>query len=256
MKLRAFMVDDEPLALGRLARLLEETGRVEIVGQATDPELAIQALAGASIDVLFVDIQMPGMTGFELIGHLPPETLVVFTTAHNEYALKAFEVNSVDYLLKPIEPHQLDRALGKLERIRGGREPRPDLAALARELASALSPRPAAHYPERLPSRLGDKVQLVPLSQVTHIFARDKLTYAAVDGKECCLDATINELERKLDPEKFVRIHRSTIVNVAYVHELHAWFAGRMVLRLKDASSTQLTVARERVVHLKERLGF
>jgi two-component system LytT family response regulator len=263
MKLRAFLVDDEPLALGRLGRMLEETGRVEVAGQASDPHDAAEVLAragGDAVDVLFLDIHMPGMTGFDLLARLPFEPLVVFTTAHARYALKAFEVSSVDYLLKPIEPQQLDRAIAKLERIHGGREARPDLGALAAQLGEALAAARGApappRYPERLPARLGDKVQFVELARVTHIFARDKLTFAAEGDREHCLDATIAELERRLDPERFVRIHRATIVNLAYVHELHAWFAGRMLLRLKDDRKTELAVARDRVAHLKQRLGL
>jgi two-component system, LytTR family, response regulator len=254
MKMRAYLIDDERLALGRLRRLLEETGRVEIAGWASDPEEALAALSSQPVDVLFLDIQMPGMTGFELLGRLAEQPLVVFTTAYNQYALEAFEVNSIDYLLKPIERARLDRALGKLERVRGGQEPRPDLPALVQQLASALAAR-QARYPDRLASRLGDKTQFVELSRVTHIFAQDKLTYAATAHQEYCLDATIAELEQKLDPETFVRIHRSTIVNIAHVEELHAWFAGGMRLRLKDEKRTELTVARDRVKHLKHRLG-
>src|ERR1700704_3830930 len=125
--LRAFLVDDEQLALRRLARLLEQTGRVEIAGRSTDPVDAIAQLRILPVDVLFLDIQMPGMTGFEMLSQLPDEPLVIFTTAYHEYALQAFEVNSIGYLLKPVEMLQLERALNKLERIRGGSEPRPEL---------------------------------------------------------------------------------------------------------------------------------
>src|SRR6266566_9348581 len=117
--LRVFLVDDEPLALKRLSRLLQATGRVKILGSLTDPELAVSHLSKERVDVLFLDIQMPGMNGFEMLAHLPNQPIVIFTTAFDQYALRAFEVNSIDYLLKPVEPEQLDRALSKVERFRG-----------------------------------------------------------------------------------------------------------------------------------------
>jgi two-component system, LytTR family, response regulator len=119
-RLRAFLVDDEQLALDRLARLLERTGKVDVGGMTTDPAVAIESLTNASFDVVFTDIQMPGLSGFDVLAKLDPQPLVVFTTAYSQYALQAFEVNSIDYLLKPVDEKQLDRALNKLQRILGG----------------------------------------------------------------------------------------------------------------------------------------
>ena len=121
--LHVFLLDDEALALKRLARLLRESGRVEIVGQETDPEDALTKLeedgAREKIDALFLDIQMPGVNGFELLARLSWQPLVIFTTAYDEYALRAFEVNSIDYLLKPVESAHLERALNKLKLLKG-----------------------------------------------------------------------------------------------------------------------------------------
>src|SRR5947207_4609073 len=129
--MRAYVVDDERLAIDRLKRLLEATGRVTIAGASTDPETALDFLRSHQVDVLFLDIQMPALTGFELLERLDRDVAVVFTTAYDRYAVDAFTVNSIDYLLKPIEPARLDRALDKLERLTG--HPRPDARALARE---------------------------------------------------------------------------------------------------------------------------
>lgn len=253
--MKAYLVDDEPLALQRLSRLLRESGRVEVVGMSADPVDALDALRAGPADVLFLDIEMPGMSGFDLLGQLGADhPLVVFTTAYNQYALKAFEVNSVDYLLKPVEPEPLERALKKLERMRAGTEPAPDVGALLRRLETALDRAP--EYPERLASRLGERVEFVELAKVTHIYAKDKLTFAATRHKDYCLDQSIVELEQKLDPRKFVRIHRSTMVNIDFVHELYSWFAGRMLIKLNDEKRTELAVARDRVKVLKERLSL
>ena len=246
--IRAFVVDDEPLAVKRLSRMLRETGRVEGVGGSSDPVDALAVLSPASVDALFLDIQMPGMTGFEMLAMMDPQPMVVFTTAYDQYALQAFEVNSIDYLLKPIEERHLARALDKLERLRATPVPPPDWKALMAQLA-------AGGYPERIASRLGDRIQILELSNVTHFFAHDKLTYAATEAKNYVVDYTVSDLEQKLSPRSFCRIHRSTLVNLAWVKEMDAWFGGRILVRLKDAKSTELQVARERVSELKKRLG-
>lgn len=248
--MRAYLIDDEPLALRRLERMLRETGSVEIAGSSGDPEAALEALARTPVDVLFLDIEMPALTGFELLRKLVPQPFVVFTTAYNQYALQAFEVNSIDYLLKPVEEEQLNRALRKLESRNGA--PAPDLSAVLRRVLEQV--RPA--YPERIASKIGDRVELIDVSRVTHFYAEEKLTYAATESKNYMLDTTIADLEAKLDPRLFARIHRSTIVNLRMVHELHTYFAGKMLVRLKDAKRTELTVARDRVSSLKEKLGL
>src|SRR5690349_23948427 len=135
MPIRAFLVDDEPLALKRLSRMLAATGRVHEMGSLTDPVEAVDAILAAKPDVLFLDIEMPGMNGFQMLSKLDPQPLIVFTTAYDQYALEAFGVNSVDYLLKPIEAAQLTRALDKVDRMRRGVEPRPEIQTLLDRLA-------------------------------------------------------------------------------------------------------------------------
>jgi two-component system LytT family response regulator len=252
--MRAFLVDDEALALKRLSRMLSATRRVEIVGSDTDPVEAVQAVLEAKPDVLFLDIEMPEMTGFEMLAKLDPQPMIVFTTAYDRYALEAFGVNSIDYLLKPIEQAQLDRALDKIERMRGGGEPRQEIRELLHRLSAVAALQP--EFPARIASRIGERVEFVELSRVTHFFAADKLTYAATSVKNYVVDHTIQELEQKLDPRKFVRIHRATLVNIDFVCDLHAMFAGRMLVRLKDEKKTELTVSRDRVKALKQRLGI
>jgi two-component system LytT family response regulator len=255
-RIRAYLVDDEPLALRRLAHLLEETKRVEIIGSTSDPEEARKYLSGHPVDVLFLDIEMPGMTGFDLVQALAEQPRIIFTTAYNQHALKAFEVNSIDYLLKPVAREHLERALAKLDRLQRPAPPPSDqLRAVIAELRAHLGTG-SASYPDRIPSRVGGHVHLIELSQVTHFFARDKLSYAAVPGKSYVVDATIADLEQKLDPRHFLRIHRSTLVNLDFVEEMHGWFAGGVQVRLKDADRTELTVARDRVRALKDRLGL
>ena len=262
ISLRAFLVDDEPLAIERLQRLLASFPEIEIVGTATDPAKAVAALSDANsapIDVLFLDIQMPGINGFELLSRLTVQPFVIFTTAYDQHALRAFETNAIDYLLKPIEPEQLERALKKLGRIRPVAKPdwqqNPALPQLLRELTASLREGHAS-YPNRIASRVGERVSFLPLDEVTHFIAHDKLTFAVINGRRHCVDQTIADLEHRLDPAKFLRIHRSALVNVDWIHEVNSWFAGKVVLTLKDAQHTQLAVARDRVRTLKDRLGI
>jgi two-component system LytT family response regulator len=198
---------------------------------------------------------MPRLDGFEVLARLPTEPIVIFTTAYDQYALKAFGVNSVDYLLKPVEPEALERALQKVERFRGsGQSGQPDLQAVLKDLTDSVR-ETRRQYPDRIASRLGDRLWFVDLARVTHFYAEDKLTYAVSEGKAYCVDHTIVELERKLDPAKFVRIHRSTMVNVAWVKEVASLPGGALNVRLKDGKDTDLTVARDRAREFKVRLG-
>jgi two-component system, LytTR family, response regulator len=256
MKLRAYLVDDEPLALERLRRLLERTGRVEVTGSTTEPEKAVAALTVDPPDVCFLDIQMPRLNGFEVLARLPSQPVVIFTTAYDQYALKAFGVNSVDYLLKPVEPESLQRALKKVEGLRGsGQLAQPDLQALLKHLADSLR-ETKAEYPERIASRLGNRLWFLDLARVTHFYAEDKLTYAVSEGKAYCVDYAITELERKLDPKKFLRIHRSAVVNVDWIKEVASLPGGALNVRLKDREDTDLTVARDRAREFKARVGY
>ncbi len=255
MKLRAYLVDDEPLALERLRRLLERTGRVEVTGSTTEPEKAVAALTADPPDVCFLDIQMPRLNGFEVLARLPIQPIVIFTTAYDQYALKAFDVNSVAYLLKPVEPESLDRALKKVERLRGsGQLAPPDLQVLLKQLTESLR-ETKPEYPDRIASRLGERLRFLDLPRVTHFYAQDKLTYAVSGGKAYCVDYAIAELETKLDPRKFVRIHRSTVVNVDWIKEVASLPGGALNVRLKDGQDTDLTVARDRAREFKARVG-
>ena len=255
MKLRAYLVDDEPLALDRLHRLLDHTGRVEVAGSTTEVEEAVAALTADLPDLCFLDIHMPRLNGFEVLAKLPRQPVVIFTTAYDQYALQAFAANSVDYLLKPIEPESLERALNKVETLRAaGRAGPGDLYTLLEQVSDSLR-ETKPEYAERIASRLGDKLWFLDLDRVTHFYAENKLTYAVAEARAYCVDYAITELEKKLDPKKFFRIHRSTVVNLAWIKEVMFLPGGALLLRLKDARSTELTVARDRAAEFRTRAG-
>ena len=223
MKPRVFVVDDEELAVRRLVRMLEATDRVEIAGTATDPRDAI-ARIGDDIAAVFLDISMPEVDGFAVARRLPPNTVIVFTTAHDQHALRAFEVNALDYLVKPVRADALDRALDKLARRRGG---------------------------PRLTSRVGDRTHVVELDHVTHFFAEDKLTYAVTAEKSYVVDDSIAALEERHAADGFFRIHRATLVRLTAIAEV---LANPPRVRLRD-SGVELQVARDRVRAVKDALG-
>jgi two-component system LytT family response regulator len=258
-KLQAYLVDDEEPALKRLNRLLAATGRVEIIGSTINPYMAFEFLSIHQPDVLFLDIQMPEMNGFELLSQLKRQPPVIFTTAYDQYALKAFEVNSIDYLLKPVDPGHLDRALAKLDRLRSEPAPRwPDqreFQTVLQQLSRALGGIESV-YPERIPVRIGERTQLLELARVTHFFAEDRLTYAATENKRYCVDWPIAELEQKLSPKKFVRIHRAVLLNLDWMEDVTPSFAGRLSVRLKGQNRTELPVARDRARAFKTRIGL
>jgi len=252
--MRAFVLDDEPIAIDRLRHLLGAHPHVVVVGAQSDPAAALLSIRAAQPDVLFLDIEMPSMSGFELLEKLgTPQPLTVFTTAYEQYALDAFKVNSIDYLLKPIERADLARALAKLDRVMHGVETRGDIASLLQQMRDVLAHKPP-DYLVRVPSRTGSRVDFIDLADVAYFYAKDKLVFAATSAKHHALDLAIADLEGRLDPRQWLRIHRATIVNVAAVKEVHTSFGGKVVLRLKDGR-TDLTVPRDRVVDVKARLG-
>lgn len=258
LPLRVYLVDDEPLAVRRLTRLLNETGRVEIAGSAIEPATALDEIKNqaANLDALFLDVQMPGLNGFELLARLATYPPVVFTTAFDQYALQAFEVYSIDYLLKPVTAARLEKTLDKLEKWRAAKNT--NVAELQKiiELAAASfvkNQNAPVRSLDRLPSRMGGRVQFVEISQVTHFFAEDKLTFAATaENKFFPIDFSIADLEKRLENQRFVRIHRSALVNADFIQEVNGWFSGRVLVKLRDYKKTELVVARDRVRVLKD----
>ena len=222
MKLRALIADDEPLARERLRFLLSEDQEVEIAGECRNGREVVEALRESNVDVVFLDIQMPGKGGFEVFSevglqHMP---VTVFVTAHNEFALKAFEVQALDYLIKPIEPDRLQAALARArERIES------KTALLTQEqlksVLASLEERNANNtYPKRLLVRNGAKDTLVAVADIEWIEAADYYSCLHVGTKSFMLRETIKQLANDLDPSKFVRVHRSAIVNIDYVREI------------------------------------
>jgi two-component system, LytTR family, response regulator len=223
MKLKVLIADDEPLARERLRFLLSSDDEIDIVGECRNGRDVIAALKESRMDVLFLDIQMPGRGGFEVIeqigkAHMP---VTVFVTAHNEYALRAFEVHALDYLTKPIEPERLRTTLARVkERIASS------AALLTQEqlksvLASLENDNKAPkEHPKRLLVHNGAKDLFISVEDIEWIEAADYYSCLHVGTKNLMLRETIKQLASTLDPQKFVRIHRSVIVNMEHLQEI------------------------------------
>jgi len=223
MKLRALIADDEPLARERLRFLLSEHMDFEIAGECRNGSQVIAALKESSYDVLFLDIQMPGKSGFEIIEQIGAANMpvTIFVTAHNHYAVKAFEVHALDYLTKPVEPERLKAALSHV------RQRIASQAALMtqQQLKSMLAAlnEGSVHrqkYPRRLVVPNGTKDSFVNVDDIEWIEAADYYSCLHVGPKNLMLRETIKELANTLNPKKFVRVHRSAIVNVDHVREV------------------------------------
>lgn len=251
VRLRVYVVDDEPGALKQVVQSLKSTGRVEVVGTATTGETALAEVPALDVDALFLDIHMPGMTGFELLERLRTRALVVFVTAHDEHALRAFESAAIDYLLKPVKRERLERTLDRLESHRG--DPGASVQAVLEKLARHYPHTPA--YAERISLDLGQqRTQLVEVAKISHFLAQGRGTLAVTASGSHLVDRALGELEERLDPRQFVRIHRSAIVNLAWVAEVQPELGGRLIVKLKDGPRTELQVARDRARAFKERM--
>jgi DNA-binding LytR/AlgR family response regulator len=250
--LRILIVDDEPLARGRARRLAAGVPDVEVVGEAASAAEARRRIAETAPDLLLLDIQMPGEDGFALLESLDPRPAVVFVTAFDHYAVRAFEANAVDYLLKPFRPERLAEAIARVRQ----ELTRPEaLSQRLEELLRSMDRSPTAQHLERFTVRIGAKQLILKAEDVTWFGAEDKLVFAATDGDRHYVNFTLDQLERRLDPRRFARVHRAAIVNLDHAAALRPGFAGTWRLQLKDAARTEVPVSRARARILRERLG-
>ena len=240
---RTLIVDDEELARLRMRKQLEPyASKVEIVGEAQDGVSALEKIRSLKPDLVFIDIQMPGMTGLEVIAQLKDEEIpwIVFATAFDEYAIKAFEESAMDYLLKPIEADRLAATMAKLERLSS--KANPAVMDTVRKLIEAQNP--TANYLQRIQVKIGDRTLLLNIEQTIRFEAEDKYTTVHTDESKYVIDTPLVELEARLDPAKFMRIHRAHLVNISRIAEIQRQFGGRLKVVLNDKSKSGLPVSR------------
>ena len=262
-KIRTLVVDDEPLARRNIRLLLEGDPEIEIVGEAASGREALERIREHSPDLVFLDIQMPEMDGFGVLVRIVAAEMpvIVFVTAFDQYALRAFEFHALDYLLKPFDDARFEKALRQAKHQVEQR----DIKDLGRRLIALLEGRggqaPAGadgtreqpHYLSRLLIKSAGRVFFLKADEIDYVSAEDYYVKLHVGRKGHLLRETMNELESKLDPAQFVRIHRSTIVNLERIRELQQLFNGEYVVVVRDG--TELKLSRGRREHLEKLLG-
>ena len=245
--MRAVIVDDEELARAYLRELLSAHPEIEIAAECANGFEAVKAVGETSPDLLFLDVQMPKLDGFEVLELLsrpegsPP--VVIFVTAYDQYAMRAFDAQAVDYLLKPFSSDRFERALERARARLGERR-------LPLEVAAA---RPASARPQRIVVRDGARVHIIPLDKLDYAEAQDDYVALHSDGKSYLKHQTIAELESALDPARFVRIHRSAIVNLERIARIEPYGKESRIAILRDG--TRLPVSRSGYARLNEVMG-
>jgi two-component system, LytTR family, response regulator len=240
MKIRALIVDDEQLARQRVRLLLGEEPDVDVIGESEDGFQAVDQIEGTRPDLVFLDVQMPDMDGFEVLRRIPQPLLpvVIFTTAYDQHALRAFEVNALDYLLKPFKPTRFKQAIQRARNLIANQQ----AGVAARGLLAFLGQTPPpARQLTRLAVKTPGKVTFVELDQVQAIEAAGKYAVVQVGKENHVLRETMTSLESHLPPQRFLRISRSVIVNIDQIHELQPMFKGENLVVLKNGKTYPTT---------------
>jgi two-component system, LytTR family, response regulator len=237
--MRALIIDDERLARKELIKLLEDFPEVEILGEAANADEAIELINTLNPDLLFLDIQMPGKTGFELLEMLDSVPTVIFTTAYDEFALKAFEVNALDYLLKPIQLDRLNETISKLE------PPKPEKSA---------DEEPKLGLSDQVFVKDGDKCWFVGLKDIRYFESDGNYIKVFFDNFKPMIHKSLNALDEKLNDRDFFRASRKHIINLSWVENIEPWFNGGLMVKLKGGDKVE--VSRRQAAKFKEKMSL
>lgn len=241
--LKTILIDDESLAISRLRRLLDKhRDTIELIGDAPNGAEGLTLIESLRPDLIFLDIEMPLLNGFEMLSRLTTMPMVVFATAFDQYAIRAFEENSIDYLLKPIEAERLARSMQKIkalvERNEGFQPASNPMTESVMRLLSQMQPKKEIYS---ISVKTGEKIKLIPLSDIAFFEAEDKYVFlATMDGQKFLTTYTLTTLNEKL-PDTFVRVSRSVMVNRHKIAEIHRHFDGKFMLSMNDKKNTKLT---------------
>ena len=257
MDLQTVVVDDEQLAREELCFLLDRFDGVTVVGQAGDGPEALRVVGELDPDVVFLDVQMPGLTGFEVARELLSQqarSQVVFVTAYDQHALEAFDVNAVDYLLKPVDASRLEQAVDRVKR-----RLTPAQRSLANEELERLVDLVAKKQTrrERVAVKVDERIVLVTADDIIYVsLVDDAITIVTTSLVGTSNHRTLDELQAHLDPAVFWRVHRSHLVNINKVKEIVPWFSRNYILRMKDGKATEIPVSRSQTKRLREYLSL
>ncbi len=248
MKTTCLIIDDEKLARDLVKEYLEGFENIELIGECENGTEAVKAIDQKKPDIIFLDVQMPGMTGFDVLDEIAHEPHIIFTTAYDQYAIKAFERNAVDYLLKPIDEERFRLALNRaLKRQAAG-------SNKIEDLLFNLRPERTAHsFESHLFVQKSEKLFNLPVEDIQHLEASGDYTIITTKTDQFVSSSGIGKLEEILNPEEFIRVHRSTIINVSFLKEIERHFNGGMIVKMTNGktfpvSRTYAKVIRRRVV--------
>ncbi len=238
--MKALLIDDERLARSELRRLLAVHPQITIVGEAANAKQAREQIAALKPDLIFLDVQMPGETGMELLESLEaPVPQVIFTTAYDEFAVKAFELNALDYLLKPVDPVRLASAIDRLE-VKDRTAPTEKPARLATE--------------DKVFVREGDRCWFVEVKQIRLLESEGNYTRVHFDDAQPQLFRSLNAMEERLDPKFFFRANRRQIINFAWIEKIEPWFSGGLLVELKGGAKIELS--RRQAQEFREKMSL
>jgi len=240
--MRALIVDDERLARKELMKLLEDHSSIEVIGEAQNADEAFEMIETLNPDLLFLDIQMPGKTGFQLLEMLDSVPLVVFTTAYDEYALKAFDVSALDYLLKPIQPERLAEAVAKI--VQKEKDKKEAIENGEKKLG----------LNDQVFVKDGDRCWFVSLSNVRMFESDGNYIKVYFDANKPMIHKSLNALDEKLDERAFFRASRKHIVNLSWVEGIEPWFNGGLMVRLKGGDKVE--VSRRQAAKFKDMMSL
>jgi len=255
-KLRTVVVDDERLAREELCFLLSQMDGIDVVAQADDGVAALDVIAEQTPDLVMLDVQMPGLTGFEVARRLlrgGTDSHLVFVTAYDQHAIEAFDVNAVDYLLKPVEAERLAMAVDRVRRRMATERGHPVGPAGLDRVLQLLGERQTRR--EQLAVKVGERFILLQTDEVVHASVEDDVITVVTNSLSGTSNyRTLDELQARLDPDVFWRVHRSHLVNINKIREIVPWFSRNFILKMKDAKGSEIPVSRAQTRRLREYL--
>lgn len=249
--IRALIIEDEKPALDRLTGFLDMLPDIEVVDTTDSGKIAAALIDEMKPDLIFLDIHLSDISGIDLFHLVSYRPLVIFTTAYNQYAIRAFELQAIDYLLKPFSFERLKMAIKRAkEMLEGNSTSEQNI----KNLLSQWSPH--KEYLKRIPSKIGDRIYIINDDKIVYFASDQKLVFAHLEDTKYLVNYKLEELSARLDPEKFFRIHRSTIVNLNFVQTIEAWFGGGYKMKVGDKENTELTISRAAGKLLRQKLGW
>lgn len=251
MNYKVYIVEDEKPARERLEKFIGKYPQLELVGFSESGNKAAIEIDSKSPDLIFLDIQLTDITGIDVLHLISSKPQVIFTTAYNDYAIQAFDLQAIDYLLKPFSEERfkiaVDKALIQMSSEK-------DNIIQFKQLLNDWKPK--TDYLTRIPSKIGDKIYIINDDEIVYITSENKLVFAYLFETKYLINYTLEQLQSRLNPDKFFRIHRSTIVNMDYVKTIETWFAGGYRMIVKDKNKTELTISRSAGKLLRQKLGW